>query len=412
MKKLVIINSTVNSGSTGKISEQIGLKAINSGFDCWIAYGIYANNSQLHTLKIGNRIDILLHVIQTRIFDNHGFASYFPTRRLIKNLRKINPDIVNLHNIHGYYININVLIKYLSKNKIPVVWTFHDCWPMTGHCTFFDRYECVKWKTQCFECPNQNGYPKSILIDNSKRNFLAKKVIICKIENLTVVTPSSWMRNIVKQSFLKMIRVKLIYNGIDLNTFRPISSEKIRNKYNLGKKHVVLGVASIWDERKGLNDFFKIRALLSTIDIEFILVGLNKSQVLNLPPGIMGILRTESLVELVELYSIASVFVNPTYIDNFPTTNIEALACGTPVITYDTGGSPEAIDDTTGFVIQKGDINLLASCINLVINNGKDKYEINCRERAKAFFNMDDRYNDYIQLFNEILSKNECIIRP
>lgn len=399
MKKLLIINVTANSGSTGRIAEEIGQTAIDNGYETYFAYGRIARESKCNVIKIGNSLNVKFHGIESLLYDNHGFSSRIATKRFIRRIEEIKPDIINIHNIHGYYINVKILFEYLSKTSIPVVWTFHDCWPFTGHCSYFDRYNCTKWQTECHHCPNKKGYPSSLFIDNSKNNFNRKKKLFSNINNLNIVTPSHWLTNISKQSFLKEKNIVTIHNGTNLNVFN-IRDGKKRDELNLNDRKVVLGVASIWDKRKGLDDFIKLNELLSE-EYKIILVGLNKKQKGSLPANIIGIERTESVHELAELYSMADVFVNPTYSDNFPTTNIEALACGTPVITYKTGGSPEAVDEKTGVVVEQGNINQLKEAIELIAKN-KGEYSEICRERAVNLYNKQDRFNDYIKLFNSL----------
>lgn len=399
MKKLLIINVSTNSGSTGRIAEEIGQTAISNGYDTYFAYGRLARESKCKLIKIGKKLNVKLHGIESRLFDNHGFSSRIATKRFIKDIERIKPDIINIHNLHGYYINVKILFEYLNKTNIPIVWTFHDCWPFTGHCSYFDRYNCTKWKTECHSCPNKHGYPSSLLLSRAKRNFNKKRKLFSNYKKTTIVTPSNWLSDITKQSFFKGKNIVTINNGTDLTTFKIVNGNK-RHSLNLQNKKIVLGVASIWDKRKGFDDFVKLNDLLSD-EYKIILVGLNKKQIESLPENIIGIERTESVHELAELYSMADVFVNPTYSDNFPTTNIEALACGTPVITYKTGGSPEAIDEMTGVVVEQGNINKLKEAIESVAKD-KAMYTERCRERAVNLYNKQDRFNDYINLFNSL----------
>lgn len=399
MKKLLIINVSVNSGSTGRIAEEIGQTAISNGYDTYFAYGRLARESKCKLIKIGKKLNVRLHGIESRLFDNHGFSSRIATKRFIKDIERIKPDIINIHNLHGYYINVKILFEYLNKTNIPIVWTFHDCWPFTGHCSYFDRYNCTKWKTECHSCPNKHGYPSSLLLSRARRNFNKKRKLFSNYKKTTIVTPSNWLSDITKQSFFKGKNIVTINNGTDLTTFKIVNGNK-RHSLNLQNKKIVLGVASIWDKRKGFDDFVKLNDLLSD-EYKIILVGLNKKQIESLPENIIGIERTESVHELAELYSMADVFVNPTYSDNFPTTNIEALACGTPVITYKTGGSPEAIDEMTGIVVEQGNIDKLKEAIESVAKD-KAMYTGKCRERAVNLYNKQDRFNDYINLFNSL----------
>lgn len=406
MKKLLIINVSANTGSTGRIAEGIGKLAKDNGYEPFFAYGRKCLNSSSNLIRIGNDFDIKMHGISSLLFDNHGFGSKNATKEFIKQIDKIKPDIINLHNIHGYYLNVEILFSYLKKIKVPIVWTFHDCWPFTGHCSYFDRYHCEKWKIGCNNCPNIKGYPKSIFLDRSYRNYNKKKHIFREITNDTVlVAPCLWMKENIEQSFLADYPIRVINNGIDLNAFKPIIDQQVRDKLNIPMHNkVILGVASIWDERKGLKDFMALRERLNE-NYTILLVGLNKKQVSSIPNGIIPIERTESVEELAKIYSMANIFVNPTYIDNFPTTNLEALACGTPVITYKTGGSPDAIDENTGIVVPQGDINQLEISVRNAIDNNIFSSD-NCRFRAEYLFSRDDRFYDYIKLFDELTNKN------
>ena len=398
--KLLLLNATANTGSTGRIAEEIGLLAQQEGYEVRFAYGRKAVNSKLPLIRIGNKWDMRWHGLKSRMWDAHGFGSRLATKAFIKELEAWKPDIVNIHNLHGYYINIELLFDYLKRVQIPVVWTFHDCWPFTGHCAHFERVGCERWKTECHTCPNRKGYPASLFMDRSTQNFRIKKEFFNGLNNLIIVTPSQWLANHVANSFLSQYPVKLIHNGVDINIFKPVdNSESIRNKYGLSDKSIVLGVANTWKKRKALQDFIALSEILDE-DIQIVLVGMTAEQSKGLPPNIKAIARTENQHELAALYSAAAVFLNPTYVDNFPTTNIEALACGTPVITYRTGGSPEAVDTETGVMIEKGDLEGLKKAINQIIYNGKNAYAKKCRSRAMTYYNKNDRFIDYIDLFN------------
>lgn len=405
MKTLLQINVVVNSGSTGRIAEEIGQTAIEAGWKSYIAYGREKGRpSQSHKIRIGTDWDIKMHGVQTRVLDNHalGMSSRSATKDLIKQIEQIKPDVIHLHNVHGYYINAEVLFNYLSKLDTPVVWTFHDCWPFTGHCAHFDYAGCDKWKTGCYECPLKKGYLASLVIDRSKKNYEDKKRLFNSVKNMTLVPVSNWLGNYYKDSFLHKYNVRMIHNGIDTSVFQPKKNNPAIIKYNLQGKFVILGVASVWGFRKGLQDFIKISDTLSS-NHQIVLVGLSDKQIKELPNNIIGIARTESVNELAELYSAADVFANPTYEDNFPTTNLEALACGTPVITYNTGGSPEAVDADTGIVVEKGNTDALIDAINEIKQTGKAHYSDACRNRALQLYRKEDRYRDYINLYDELL---------
>ncbi len=407
MKKHILlqINSLVNSGSTGRIAEEIGQRAIAAGYESYIACGRVARNSSSNVIHIGSPWNVRWHGFFSLFFDAHGFASKLATRKFVKQIEAINPDVILLHNIHGYYLNVEILVDFLKDKGVPVFWTLHDCWPFTGHCTYFDAVDCKRWQTHCYSCPNQKKYPKSLFIDRSKSNFEKKKKLFTSLSNVTFIPVCQWMGNVVKESYMNNRPQHVIYNGTNIDVFKPQSVDVVsdtRKKYGIKKGVVILGVASIWDKRKGLDDFIWLQGQLPE-NYQIVLVGLSEKQIKGLPCGITGIRRTENVQELAALYSLADVFVNPTYVDNFPTTNIESLACGTPVITYNTGGSPEAVDGNTGIIVPKGDRDSLkAAIVNVVAN--KDKYSSKtCRERAVDHFNKDDRFGDYIELFNQTL---------
>lgn len=405
MPILLQINSVANTGSTGRIAEGIGQTAIKAGWKSYIAYGRYANPSQSELIKIGNKWDIWNHVLQTRLFDRHGLASKGATKDLIQQIKRIKPDIIHLHNIHGYYLNYPILFEYLSKTNIPVVWTLHDCWPFTGHCAYFSYINCEKWKWKCKHCPNLKEYPTSFGLDNSNTNYKSRKKYFTSISNLTLVPVSDWLENLVHQSFLKKCYSQRIYNGVDTAIFHPMpTSNSILNKYPIPNSNFVLGVANVWEKRKGLQDFIQLRKFLPAF-YSIVLVGLNSRQITELPNGIIGIQRTENIEQLRDLYASALAFVNPTWEDNFPTTNLESLACGTPVITYRTGGSPEAISPETGFVVEQGDIQGMVNAIKKICQEGKETYSKACRDRAVRYFNKEERFQEYIDLYNQILSK-------
>lgn len=398
---LLQINVTCNWGSTGYIAEEIGKLALQEGWRSIIAFGRNVNESQSEAIRIGNSWSVIWHGLITRIFDRHGFSSTYATKQFIKKIDKIKPNLVHLHNIHGYYINIELLFDYLKRNNIPVVWTLHDCWLMTGHCAYFDYIGCDKWKDGCFDCPQKKNYPASILLDRSKRNYADKKRLFTSLSSLAIVPASKWLGRLVDESFLKKWPHQVIYNGVDLDNFCPRKSS-LRSEYNLQDKFIILGVASIWDKRKGLNDFIKLSKIIDN-DVQIVLIGVSDKDIKRLPSSIIGIKRTNSIEELAMWYSAADLFVNPTYEDNFPTTNLEALACGTPVVTYKTGGSVEAIDDSTGFIIKQGDIIGINDIISNVKGKGKFFYQETCVARAKSYYNKTERYKEYIELYNEIL---------
>ena len=299
--KLLQINVTANSGSTGRIAEGIGLVAQSAGFESWIAYGRVGRESTSNLIQIGTKYDFLEHGFESRIFDNHGLGSRSATRSFIQKMEQRKPDIIHLHNIHGYYLNYLLLFQYLSKADIPVVWTLHDCWAFTGHCAYFDYAGCNRWQTECHHCPQKRTYPASYLFDRSKQNWRDKKHYFTLPKRMTIVPVSNWLGDLVKQSFLGKYPVQVIHNGIDTDVFRPYSPEIAKAKYGMEDKKVLLGAASVWSPRKGLRDFIELAKILPQ-EYQIILVGLSRNQAKRLPENITAIPRTESTQALAELY--------------------------------------------------------------------------------------------------------------
>lgn len=340
MSRILFMNSVCN-GSTGTICKHLYSAAEKEGHTCCIAYGRGDKPEGFNTIKIGNDIDVYLHVAKARLFDASGFGSKRATKQFIKNIEEFKPDIIHLHNVHGYYVNIEILFEYLKEHpEIKKIWTLHDCWAFTGHCAYYTYEKCDEWNKGCKgNCVNKNEYPKSIL-SNIEKNYKRKKVSFTGVENMILVTPSLWLKNEIEMSYLKEYQIKVINNGVDTKVFKHIDSD-IKEKYNLVNKKIVLGVASVWDRRKGLDIFIELSKILED-EYKIVLIGLTEKQIKIIPNNIIGIKRTENVNELVEWYSTAYIYFNPTFEDNYPTTNLEAIACGTPVLTFDVGGSCES----------------------------------------------------------------------
>lgn len=399
-KKLLQIDSCLVVGSTGRITESIARLAQNQGWECYIVHGgrYVKRPSCMTDIQAVSVFGEYLHYAESLLLDNHGLASRHATRRIVEQIKIIKPDVIQLHCVHGYYLNYKILFKYLNTTNIPVVWTFHDCWAFTGHCSHFVTVGCEKWKSGCYDCPLKSDYPKSF-IDRSRSNFELKKRLFSAIPNLHIVPASDWLNGFIKQSFLKDKESIVIKNGVDLNIFKPydnIRSDKFR----------ILGVSGVWNRDKGLYDFYRLREKLDRERFDIILVGLSKEQVKDLPEGIKGIERTESVQELASLYSSSSVFVNLTYADTFPTVNLEALACGTPVITYRTGGSPEAVSSATGWVVEQGDVEGVVKTIKELASEEQvevDAQRQACRVRAESEFDKDKCFKKYLTLYESLI---------
>lgn len=356
--RVLIINSVCGTGSTGRICTDLACELERNGHEVKIAYGRGSVPKQFrkYAFQICSRWDVYRHVFLSLFFDRSGFGSRNSTIRFVKWIKQYNPDVIHLHNLHGYYLNIEVLFCFIKTFKGKVIWTLHDCWPFTGHCAYFDFAKCNEWQCGCKDCVQTNDYPKSLFISRSRSNYLRKEKAFTNVPNLTLVTPSKWLANLVKQSFLREYPVYVVHNGIDTQIFKPTKSH-ILSRYHLEGKTVVLGVASFWSSRKGLKYFIQLADMLPE-QYRVVLIGLSQKQIASLPPKIVGIQKTNDVHELVEWYSAAEVFVNPTLEDNYPTTNIEAQACGTPVITFNTGGSVESAD-CYGTSVEKGDLEAI-----------------------------------------------------
>lgn len=410
MKKLLQINPVLRTNtSTGRIVQEIGELAIKEGWDSYVAYsggrdGLKPCKSKL--IPVGGKVDVAFHGLWTRLMDRHGLASWSATRRFIDEIKALKPDIIHIHNIHGYFLNYKILFDFLARNDIPVVWTVHDCWLYTGHCYHYAAAGCYKWQSLCEDCPQKFEFPASYLVDRSRQNYLDKKEAFTSVPNMTIVTVSEWMKNEMSNSFLKNCQFQVIHNGIDLNVFSVQDNEQgVRQRYGLGDKRIILGLASIWSKEKGWDDFIEMANMLNDNEL-IVLVGVSEKQQEQLPSNIVGIRRTENVQQLAELYSAADVFVNPTWQDNYPTVNLEAIACGTPVVTYRTGGSVEAITDSTGMIVEQGDVAGLLSAAREIMQRGTQFFKDSCRKFALENFDKEERYNDYLKLYDKLLKRS------
>lgn len=357
--KVLFINSVCGIRSTGRICAEAADKLSAEGHVCKIAYGresFVPEKYKKYAVRIGTDRDVKLHAISSRLFDNHGLCSNKATKDFLAWAEDFNPDLLWLHNIHGYYINYELLFAWIkSRQEMQVRWTLHDCWSFTGHCSHFTYVKCKKWKKHCFKCPQKKEYPISLLLDRSQANFNRKKEAFTQIRNMQIITPSRWLANLVKESILKEYPVKVIYNTIDTTVFKPTLSD-FRKRYGIEDKFMILGVASVWNDRKGLGDFLRLSTLLDE-DKVIVLVGLSKKQINGLPKNIIGIECTNNSEELAEIYTASDIFANLSYEENYPTVNLEAQACGTKVISTDVGGSSETEIVPNGLrIVERKDI--------------------------------------------------------
>ncbi len=394
--KIYQINVVCGTGSTGRIAVDLSRIIDKENGKCRIAYGRGSAPKGVDSFKIGDKFDLYSHAFMTRLTDRHGLYSKRKTRKLIDDICAFEPDIIHLHNIHGYYVNYELLFRFLGKYKKPVIWTMHDCWAFTGHCAHYESVGCEQWRKECKNCANLNGYPATWNGSHVNENYNRKKEIFSSIKQMVVVTPSKWLREQVVHSYLNGIPCTVINNGIDLELYKYTHND-IKKRLGLGDTKLLLGVASVWTNKKGLLDMFKIAERIND-KYAVCIVGLSKQQLKKVPAGIIGVERTESCMELVEYYSAADIFLNLTYEDTFPTTNIESLACGTPVITYRTGGSPEIIDETCGIIVERGDIDGVINAIEK-LESCVDRAA--CRTKA-MMYGKDLCYQKYLDLYMKI----------
>lgn len=396
--KVLQINA-VPYGSTGRIMFQLadGVRDAGGGSLCTAGF-TWQTCTRPDFFLTSGILEKTAHTWLARLTGRNGMFSAGATRRLIRRIEKFDPDVIHLHNLHCWFVNLPMLFSYLKERGTPVVWTLHDCWAFTGHCPHFDGVGCEKWKTECGSCPLYRHYPQCFL-DDSRMMHRRKKAWFSGLDNLTIVTPSRWLADRVRESFLGAYPVEVIPNGIDLGAFSP-RQQSVKARLGIENKHMLLGVSYAWDDKKGLDVFQKLRQQLDE-DYAIVLVGVEEALAQRLPEGIIPIRRTESREELAELYSAADLFANPTREDNFPTVNLEALACGTPVVTFDTGGSPEALDASCGSVVPRGDTAALEARIRQICS-GKPYSSEDCRRRG-AQFGQDAAVSRYLDLYRSKL---------
>lgn len=390
--KVVQINAYCAVGSTGKICQSISDILTSKGIENYILYTQYKTDYLTGVKYGGNKIYTKVQSLKSRLLGNNGFNSFRDTKKLIQILEQISPDVIHLHNLHAQNCNLEILFNYLKSKNIKVFWTFHDCWAFTAYCYYFDMISCTKWKTGCQNCPQSKKY--SWFIDRANMVWNKKSQLTDSLD-FTIVTPSKWLSKMVEQSIFSNQKTIVINNGINLSIFMP-KDNCVKKNLGIQDKYMLLGVADLWDERKGIDIFVKLSECLSD-KYALVLVGTNTKVDRMLPSKIISIHHTKNQCELADYYSAADVFVNPTREEVFGMVNIEALACGTPVVTFDSGGSPECIDSSCGIVVEKNDVKGLVSAIETIICDEKFTKE-NCIERA-SLFDQTLKFKEYIELY-------------
>lgn len=395
--KVFAINVVCGTGSTGRIVTDIYHLLTQNGDQCRVAYSRGSAPKEIDAVKIGSKSDIYGHALLSRITDKQGFYSKQATRQLIEKIREYNPDIIHLHNVHGYYLNIEILFDFLRIYSRPVIWTLHDCWSFTGHCTHFSRAGCDKWKEGCSKCPQKKEYPASLFLDNSKNNWILKKQIFSGL-NLTIVTVSEWLKKMVSQSFLQNCPVRTIYNGLDLEVFKPTEID-FRKEYGIEDKLLILGVANVWTKSKGIDDFMQLADMIGD-DYRIVLVGVSKQQKKHMKSNMIGIENTSDARYLAGIYTEADVFVNTSVEETMGMTTVEALACGTPAIVYNATGIPEVLADMPEMVVSPHNIVGVKEMIERICETGIEQEKLLNIARK---FDKWKRFQEYLVLYREVI---------
>lgn len=391
-KNIAIINSVYGIGSTGRLSANLSHFLNEHGFNAKVFYGRNRQPKDDNSFYFSLPLSISAHGLKARIFDASGFGSKVSTRYLIRKLDKFKPGLVIVHNMHGYYLNIKIFLNWLAKNDIKAIFVLHDCWNFTGHCPHFASINCYRWKDHCHHCPLKKEYPKALLFDKSERNHLIKKNLFSNINHATFISPSEWLADLAKESFLKVHDIIIINNGIDTNVFYHRENNYFLDQFG-NDAHIILCVANIFNTQKGLKDIIALNSML-TDNERIVLVGKIKDNI-ELPKNITHIKQTNDVNELAKIYSSATVFFNPTYEDNYPTVNMEALACGCPVISYKTGGSCEMIDKN--FAVEQGDISEAIAKIRSLYNKPN-----NYVFPDSSSFSLEKMYSSYLNIISKV----------
>jgi len=375
--KILLINEVCGRTSTGRICAEIAAHYEAAGHKVKIAYGRNRDVPawcEKYAVRIGNDFSVYAHALYTRLLDRHGFGSRSATKRFVIWAENYNPDMIWLHNLHGYYLNMEILFGWLKKKThAEIRWTLHDCWPITGHCAFFSAVRCEKWKTGCFQCPQRKEYPKSLFLDYSEKNFRKKRELFTGIKNMTVIVPSNWLADIAGQSILREYPIRVQYHKIDRNIFYPAKS-RIREIYHLSGKKIILGVANVWEKRKGLDDFTELARMLDE-SFAVLLVGLSRKQIKKLPANIIGLERTADAEVLAGLYSASDIYINASREETFGMTTLEAISCGTKVIVYKGTACEEILKqyENCGLAVEPGAENLKKG-IRILLKDAEEKH--------------------------------------
>lgn len=389
------INTEYGIGSTGRIVQELHDQLVRRGDICQVFCSGNHTNALPNSYRINSKIGLRIHQIQSRILGDQGCHSSFATRKLVADLKALSPDVIHLHNLHGYYLNIEILFQYLKSFHGKIVWTLHDCWAFTGHCTHFADVGCERWKSHCGNCPQLHSYPYSWFLDCSETLHRKKEVLFSNLNRMIIVTPSDWLASLVRKSFLGRYPIHTIHNGVDQTAFRPTDS-CFRQQHHLEDRTILLGVAAAWSAKKGLDVFIQLAEQLSE-RYQIVLVGTDSAVEQMLPSKILSIRRTHDIQQLAEIYSAADIFINPTRADTFPTVNLEAISCGTPVITYDSCGCRETVPSGCGVVISERSAEGIRNALQKMDAEGR----LSVKLHAPQFFDHSRAIQQYMAIYDD-----------
>ncbi len=400
--KVLQINACYGYLSTGIIVEDIEKLLIENGCESYIGYQSKAKEMS-NGYKIGTGLDRKFHGLYSRIFGKQGYVSKNQTRKFLKWVDEIKPDIVHLHNLHSNYLNFNILISYLAENNIKTVYTFHDCWAFTGKCTHYSFVKCNKWKEACGNCPKNKHEVPSLFFDVTSKVIKDRTEHLNKISDLTIVSCSNWMKKQVELSHLTPKKVVTIYNGVNTNIFKP-HENSFRKDYSLNDKFVILGFANKWCLE---NNMAGVKSLVEQLkdDEKIVIVGCNEEQkkYFSAYKKVIALGFIKDRLELSDIYASSNVFVNLTYEDTLPTVNMESLCCETPVITFNSCGSPELVSNENGMVVEQGNFDAIRKSIDIIKNDGI-KVDYN---KVKEVFDREKCYKKYIDLYRQIVGEDK-----
>lgn len=398
--RILQVNAVNGIMSTGRTCLEMEQYLNAHGAECYTAYSIGSPSPGAY--KIAHPLECKLHALLSRLFGLQGYFSFFSTGKLLRLIKRLQPDVVHLRNLHANYLNIRTLLGYLAKNDIATVVTLHDCWDYTGKCTHYFVQGCDRWQTGCHHCPKLRTGHNSWFFDRTDKMWRDKKQGFQSIPRLAVTGVSDWMTGEAQKSFLSSAKqVKRIYNWVDLQVFRPVEAEALRERLGIAGKTVILGVASGWSNRKGLHTFLKLAELLGDHEI-IVLVG--NMQPVQLPPNVLHIPATHDVQELVAYYSMADVFLQMSPEETFGKVAAEALACGTPVVAVDSTANSELVDESCGALVPDNENTAaIHQAIAQLLCKDRAQTAEACRAFACRKFDKEYCMQQYVELYKALL---------